>query len=110
MCGLADVRMTKDEQEHDKQEIRVVCRKVMRSKKARTSERLQAAQLLAGIQGLYGPGRPRVLARTSVSAEPPKLNNQSPQVNSMAMILARVYDESSSADPENVQRVCNQRP
>jgi hypothetical protein len=52
--GMSDVDTAK-------REINLLCRDIMRSKKARISERLQAATLRAGILGLYGPGRPKVM-------------------------------------------------
>ena len=65
------------ELEQDKQEIRKLCLEVMNCKKAKHAVRLQAATLLAGVQGLYGPGRPRVLAReTDSDGEAKELNNR----------------------------------
>jgi hypothetical protein len=64
----------------DKQRIRKVCRQVMRNRKAKFSERLQAASLLAGIQGLYGPGRPKVSApQTPIDGKSDELNKRSPK-------------------------------
>jgi hypothetical protein len=97
------------ELEKDKQVIRALCREVMGCKKAKHSARLQAATLLAGVQGLYGPGRTRVLARGSDSTnKPSKLNNPPTQANSIAQIVAGVYDEFREV-AEDVQPTCNDK-
>jgi len=56
------------------EKIQETCLTVMGSKKARFSEKIAAAQLLAWIHGLYGPGRPRV-----VSAHVPRPSKSRPK-------------------------------
>jgi hypothetical protein len=64
------------DQELAKQDIEKTCLSVMRSKKARFSEQIAAAQLLAGIHGLYGPGRPKVSAKREQGEDPVEINNR----------------------------------
>jgi hypothetical protein len=65
------------DQEVAKQDIERTCLSVMRSKKARFSEQIAAAQLLAGIHGLYGPGRPKVVSAKREQGEGPvEINNR----------------------------------
>lgn len=51
------------EVELDKQAIRRTCLKAMKARKSTHTVRLQAASLLAGIQGIYGSAR-RVASAT----------------------------------------------
>jgi hypothetical protein len=64
------------ELEDDRQAIRQLCRRLMRARKSNANQKLHAAQLLAGISGWYGPGRPKSSAFAELSShESPQLNN-----------------------------------
>jgi hypothetical protein len=78
-----------------KQKIQETCLAVMASKKARFSEKIAAAQLLAGVNGLYGPGRPRVVSAHAPKSveEPPKINNANTPGERLRRILERAITE-----------------
>jgi hypothetical protein len=92
------------ELEQDKQKIRNVCLEAIRNKRAKLALRLQAASLLSSIQGLYGPGRPRVSAREGDSGRGAgKLNNRgNTEAGTRTEWLSRLLE---NVDP--VAEACN---
>jgi hypothetical protein len=78
------------------QEIHDTCLKVMHSKKARFSEQIQAAQLLAGITGLYGPGRPKTKLQPINPDGAQEINNEGKRDNwkTLQSILEQVEEAS----------------